>query len=108
MPLNIRDEDTNRLAERLAGQMRSTKTAAVKQALRNELERIERQAPLRERLRRLRDRVISRAPTGLEAGKAFYDSLSGHCFAYAMSKNHGVPLLFKGDDFGQTDIADGR
>ena len=44
MPLNIRDEDTNRLAERLAGQMRSTKTAAVKQALRNELERIERQA----------------------------------------------------------------
>ena len=108
MPLNIRDEDTNRLAERLAGQMRSTKTAAVKQALRNELERIERQAPLRERLRGLRDRVMSRAPTGLEAGKAFYDSLSGHCFAYAMEKNHGVPLLFKGDDFGQTDIADGR
>ena len=108
MPLNIRDEDTNRLAERLAGQMRSTKTAAVKQALRNELERIERQAPLRERLRRLRDRVIPRAPTGLEAGKAFYDSLSGHCFAYAMAKNHGVPLLFKGNDFDQTDIADGR
>jgi antitoxin VapB len=79
MPLNIRDEDTNRLAERLAGQMRSTKTAAVKQALRNELERIERQAPLRERLRRLRDRVMSRAPTGLEADKAFYESLSGHC-----------------------------
>ena len=30
------------------------------------------------------------------------------CFAYAMAKNHGVPLLFKGDDFDKTDIADGR
>ena len=78
MPLNIRDEDTNRLAEKLASQMRSTKTAAVKQALRNELERIEQRIPLRERLRPLQDRVLSRAPTGLEADKAFYDSLSGH------------------------------
>jgi ribonuclease VapC len=32
----------------------------------------------------------------------------GDCFAYAMAKNHGVPLLFKGNDFDQTDIADGR
>jgi ribonuclease VapC len=32
----------------------------------------------------------------------------GDCFAYAMAKNHGVSLLFKGDDFVQTDIADGR
>jgi ribonuclease VapC len=32
----------------------------------------------------------------------------GDCFAYAMAKNHGLPLLFKGDDFDQTDIADGR
>jgi ribonuclease VapC len=30
------------------------------------------------------------------------------CFAYAMAKTHGVPLLFKGDDFDKTDIADGR
>jgi ribonuclease VapC len=28
----------------------------------------------------------------------------GDCFAYAMAKNHGVPLLFKGDDFDKTDI----
>ena len=27
------------------------------------------------------------------------------CFAYAAAKNHRVPLLFKGDDFPQTDIA---
>jgi ribonuclease VapC len=28
----------------------------------------------------------------------------GDCFAYAMARNLGVPLLFKGDDFPRTDI----
>ena len=28
----------------------------------------------------------------------------GDCFAYALSKISGEPLLFKGDDFSQTDI----
>lgn len=28
----------------------------------------------------------------------------GDCFAYACAKAHGVPLLFKGDDFSLTDI----
>jgi ribonuclease VapC len=28
----------------------------------------------------------------------------GDCFAYALSKRHGEPLLFKGKDFSQTDI----
>ncbi len=78
MPLNIRDEDTNRLAEKLAARMHSTKTTAVKQALRAELDRIEQKVPLRLRVRPLQDRVMSRAPTGLEADKAFYDALSGH------------------------------
>ena len=77
MPLNIRDEETNRLAQRLAHRMHSTKTAAVRHALRNELDRLEQRVPLRERLRRLQDRVLSRPSTGLEADKAFYDSLSG-------------------------------
>jgi ribonuclease VapC len=29
----------------------------------------------------------------------------GDCFAYACAKTHGVPLLFKGDEFTQTDVA---
>jgi ribonuclease VapC len=29
----------------------------------------------------------------------------GDCFAYAVAKTNGVPLLFKGDDFPKTDIA---
>jgi antitoxin VapB len=79
MPLNIRDKDTNRLAQELAARMRSTKTAAVKHALRAELERIDQSIPLRLRVRPLQDRVMAWAPTGLEADKAFYDELSGHC-----------------------------
>lgn len=28
----------------------------------------------------------------------------GDCFAYAMARNRGLALLYKGDDFAQTDI----
>ena len=28
----------------------------------------------------------------------------GDCFAYALAKERGLPLLFKGDDFAHTDI----
>ena len=28
----------------------------------------------------------------------------GDCFAYALAKETGLPLLFKGEDFAQTDI----
>jgi len=42
-----------------------------------ELHRLDAAVPLRERLRPLQDRVLSRPATGLEADKAFYDELSG-------------------------------
>lgn len=29
---------------------------------------------------------------------------SGDCLSYAVAKHLDAPLLFKGDDFGQTDI----
>jgi ribonuclease VapC len=29
----------------------------------------------------------------------------GDCFAYALATDTGEPLLFKGDDFGHTDLA---
>ena len=47
--------------------------------MRNELDRLEQKVPLHQRLRPLKDRVMSRASTtGLEADKAFHDALSGH------------------------------
>lgn len=77
MPLNIRSEEVNRLAQKLASRNHITKTEAVKLALENELRRLDEALPLRERLRPLQDRIMARPPTGLEADKAFYDELSG-------------------------------
>ena len=74
MPLNIRNEAVNQLAERLAAR----KTDAVRMALENEFRRLDEALPLRERLRPLQERVQRRPTTGLEADKAFYDELSGN------------------------------
>jgi antitoxin VapB len=76
MPLNIRSEEVNLLAERLAGRTRRSKTEAVRLALENELRRLDEAVPLRERLRPLQARVMARPATGLAADKAFYDDLS--------------------------------
>ena len=54
------------------------KTDAVRIALEQELQRLDEAVPLRERLRPLQDRVMSRPPTGLEADKSFFDELSGN------------------------------
>jgi antitoxin VapB len=77
MPLNIRSEAVNQLAEMLAARMATSKTDAVARALRNELQRLDDAVPLRERLRPVQNRVLSRPATGQEADKAFYDELSG-------------------------------
>jgi antitoxin VapB len=77
MPLNIRNEDVNRLATKLARRTRTNKTEAVKLALENELRRMDEKIPLKERLRPLLEKARSYPPTGLEADKAFYDELSG-------------------------------
>lgn len=77
MPLNIRNEHVNQLAESLANRLRLTKTEAVRVALENELHRVERSIPLRERLRPLQERFQNRPATGLQADKEFFDDLSG-------------------------------
>jgi antitoxin VapB len=77
MPLNIRNDEVNRLAETLAERVHVTKTEAVRLALENELRRLDEALPLRVRLRPLQRRVLSRPPTGHEADKAFFDGLSG-------------------------------
>jgi antitoxin VapB len=78
MPLNIRNEVVNKLAEKLAARRHMNKTDAVRTALENELRRLDEATPLRERLRPLQNRVLRRPATGLEADKAFYDELSGN------------------------------
>ena len=77
MPLNIRNEEVNRLAKKLAARKHINKTEAVKLALENELRRLDEARPLRERVRPLQRRILARPATGLEADKAFYDGLNG-------------------------------
>ena len=77
MPLNIRSEEVNRLADKLALAKRMSKTDAVKTALENELRRVEESIPLWERLKPLRDEIAAYPDTGLEVDKAFFDELSG-------------------------------
>jgi antitoxin VapB len=76
MPLNIRNETVNQLAKKLAVRKHITNTDAVRMALENELRRLNKARPLRERLRPLQERVLARPATGLEADKAFYDELN--------------------------------
>jgi antitoxin VapB len=78
MPLNIRSDIVNQLAERLAARRQVNKTDAVRIALQNELRRLDEAVPLRDRVRPVQERVLSRPATGLEADKAFYDELSGN------------------------------
>ena len=77
MALNIRSEQVNRLAEKLAARTHQSKTDAVRSALENELRRLDEAVPLRERLRPIQQRVLARPPTGLASDKAFFDKLSG-------------------------------
>ena len=77
MPLNIRNEQVNQLAEKLAAQKRVNKTEAVRIALENELRRASEALPLWERLKPLRERVAAYPDSGLAADKAFFDDLSG-------------------------------
>ena len=75
MPLNIRSEEVNLLAQKLASEARVSKTEAVRMALANELERREAVPSLLERIKSIQDAIAAYPKTGLKADKAFYDSL---------------------------------
>ena len=77
MPINVRDETVNRLAQTLASRKNINKTGAVRLALENAPRRLDEAVPLRERSRPLRQRVLARPATGQEADKTFHDELSG-------------------------------
>lgn len=75
MPFDIDDAETEQLVRQLAKRRGVSAEEAVRTALRNELQRNGETTTLWERLQPLLDRVNARGSTGLEADKAFYDSL---------------------------------
>jgi antitoxin VapB len=77
MPLNIRSEEVNKLADKLARRTHLSKTDAVRLALENELRRVDEKQPLWERLKPLRDKIAAYPDSGLAADKPFFDELSG-------------------------------
>jgi antitoxin VapB len=77
MSLMIDSEEVDRLVEKLASAARVDKTEAVRMALANELQRREASlAEFLEKLRPIQERIAALPDTGLEADKAFYDSLN--------------------------------
>lgn len=72
MALHIRDREADRLVRDLAKAKQVSLTDAVKLAVRNELDR----TPLIDRVRAIQARVAAMGNSGLEADKAFYDSLN--------------------------------
>lgn len=77
MPLNIRSDEVDKLAGKLARRKGVTKTEAVRAALQNELRRMDEAIPLWDRLAEVRRKIGAYPDTGLEAEKAFFDELSG-------------------------------
>ena len=78
MTLSIRDKTTDQLVRALAQKKRLGLTEAVRLAVTNELDRMEQEAPLRDRIAAIRRTVIARGRTGEVADKAFFDDLGGN------------------------------
>jgi antitoxin VapB len=77
MTLSIRDAATDRLVRALAKRKGIGLTDAVRLAVGNELDRLDQEQPLRERVAAIRRAILARGRTGERADKAFFDDLSG-------------------------------
>ena len=76
MPLYVKDQEVDRLAERLSTLRKVSKTEAVRQALAHELERVESEPTLVEKAVAMTRALNQKySPTGLKADKAFIDGL---------------------------------
>ena len=76
MALSIRDRETDAAVRRLAALKKKGLTETVREAVENELRRVEQKAPLIERIEALQREVAKYPRTGLPADKAFFDELS--------------------------------
>ena len=77
MGLSIRDPATDRLVRALAKRKGVGLTEAVRLAVGAELERLDREPPLRDRIAAIRRSIVARGRTGKRADKAFFDELNG-------------------------------
>jgi len=76
MAFHVRDAETDRLVRELAAEEGVGLTEAVKLAVRAKLDAKKHEPSLWEKLKPLQDEFARYPKTGLEADKAFYDSLN--------------------------------
>jgi antitoxin VapB len=75
MAFHIKDPATDAAVRKLAAERGISLTAAVREAVENELRRSQR--PLKERIDEIVQELEQYPLTGLKADKAFFDELSG-------------------------------
>jgi antitoxin VapB len=77
MAFHVRGGETDALVRELARREGVGLTEAVKLAVREKLQSRAKQVPLRDRLKKIADRLDAYPDTGVTIDKAFYDDLSG-------------------------------
>ena len=78
MTLRIRDKATEKLVRAPAQKRQVSLTEAVGLAVTSELDRMEQEAPLRDRIVAIRRTVMAPGRTSEVADKAFFDDLGGN------------------------------
>ena len=76
MAFHVRDKETDTVVREVARLRGEGLTETIRAVFGEELKRRKAEVPLQERIRRIQEKVLSYPPTGLEADKAFYDSLN--------------------------------
>ncbi len=77
MSFYIKDPATDELVRKLAKLKGKSLTETVREAVAREFEGTVLHIPLRDRIKPIQKRIAAYGKSGLEADKAFYDSLNG-------------------------------
>lgn len=77
MAFDIDDPETERVVRVPAERLGVSPEEAIRRAVASGLRREDETASFRERIRLIQEHIASYPPAGLEAGKAFYDDISG-------------------------------
>lgn len=104
MSLNIKNPQVERLAGSLARAVGTNKTQAILLALREKMETLK----FKKSAKRIQAdllEIASRAFIRYDKGRHPAALNFGDCCVYALARFFEKPLLFKGADFAQTDIA---
>ena len=76
MAFSVRDKATDAAVRELASLKGKGLTETIREAVEKEIEQVRKEVPLIEKIKALQEEVARYPRTGLEADKAFFDSLN--------------------------------